>query len=52
MHRDLPAVINGLTPEHSSGAAEGNVTRVKRLKPGGYGRADFDLLRIQILLTA
>jgi transposase len=31
MRRDLPAVINGLTLEHSSGAVEGNVTRVKRL---------------------
>ena len=32
MRRDLQAVINGLTLEHSSGAVEGNVTRVKRLK--------------------
>jgi hypothetical protein len=29
MRRDLEAVINGLTLEHSSGAVEGNVTRVK-----------------------
>jgi transposase len=35
MRRDLPAVINGLTLEHSSGAVEGNVTRVKRLKRDG-----------------
>lgn len=27
MRRDLPAIINGLTLEHSSGAVEGNVTR-------------------------
>ena len=52
MRRDLPAVINGLTLEHSSGAVEGNVTRVKRLKRDGYGRAKFDLLRAQILLAA
>jgi transposase len=52
MRRDLPAVINGLTPEHSSGAVEGNVTRVKRLKRDGYGRANFDLLRARILLAA
>ena len=45
MRRDLAAVINGLTLEHSSGAVEGNVTRVKRLKRDGYGRANFDLLR-------
>jgi transposase len=52
MRRDLPAVINGLTLEHNSGAVEGNVTRVKRIKRDGYGRANFDLLRAQILLAA
>ena len=52
MRRDLPAVINGLTLEHSSGAVEGNVTRVKRIKRDGYGRANFDLLRAQILIAA
>jgi len=51
MRRDLPAIINGLTLEHNSGAVEGNVTRVKRLKRAGYGRATFDLLRAQILLA-
>jgi transposase len=52
LRRDLPAVINGLTLEHSSGAVEGNVTRVKRIKRDGYGRANFDLLRAQILVAA
>jgi transposase len=52
MRRDLPAIINGLTLEHSSGAVEGNVTRVKRLKHDGYARAKFDLLRAQILPAA
>jgi transposase len=52
MRRDLAAVINGLTLEHSSGAVEGNVTRIKRLKRDGYGRANFDLLRAQILIAA
>jgi transposase len=52
IRRDLAAVINGFTLEHSSGAVEGNVTRVKRLKRDGYGRANFDLLRAQILLAA
>jgi transposase len=52
MRRDLAAVINGLTLEHSSGAVEGNVTRVKRIKRDGYGRANFDLLRAQILIAA
>jgi len=52
MRRDLAAIINGLTLEHNSGAIEGYVTRTKRLKRDGYGRANFDLLRAQILLTA
>jgi transposase len=52
MRRDLSAVINGLTLEHSSGAVEGNVTRIKRIKRDGYGRANFDLLRAQILVAA
>jgi transposase len=38
--------------EHSSGAVEGNVTRIKRIKRDGYGRAKFDLLRAQILIAA
>ena len=52
IRRDLSAIINGLTLEHSSGAAEGNVTRIKRLRRDGYGRANFDLLRAQILIAA
>ncbi len=52
MRRDLPAVINGLTLEHNSGAVEGNVTHVKLLKRDGYGRANFDLLRAHILIAA
>jgi transposase len=52
MRRDLPAIINGLTLEHNSGAVEGNVTRVKKLKRDGYGRANFDLLRARILLAS
>ncbi|MGH3295911.1 MAG: transposase, partial [Trebonia sp.] len=52
MRRDLAAVINGLTLEHNSGAVEGNVTRVKRLKRDGYGRANFGLLRARILIDA
>ena len=51
IRRDLPAVVNGLTPEYSSGAVEGDVTRIKRLKRDGYGRANFDLLRARILLA-
>jgi transposase len=51
IRRDLTAAINGLTLEHSPGAVEGSVTRIKRLKRDGYGRANFELLRAQILLA-
>jgi hypothetical protein len=37
MRRDLAAVINGLMLEHSSGAVEGNLTRVKRLRREATG---------------
>lgn len=33
----------------NSGRVEGNVNRIKRIKRDGYGRASFDLLRLQIL---
>ncbi|MEV5413468.1 ISL3 family transposase [Thermopolyspora sp. NPDC052614] len=49
IERDLDAVINGLTLPYSSGAVEGNVTRVKALKRSRYGRANLDLLRKLIL---
>lgn len=51
VRRDLDAVINGHTLSHSSGAVEGNVTRVKALKRSRYRRANLDLLRKIILRT-
>ncbi|MFE9927688.1 ISL3 family transposase [Streptomyces sp. NPDC005533] len=51
LRRDLAAVTNGLSMEHNSGAVEGAVTRAKALKRQCYGRANFDLLRLRILLT-
>ncbi|WP_434098242.1 transposase [Streptomyces mirabilis] len=51
LRRDLNAVVNGPTLEHNSGAVEGAVTRIKALKRQCYGRANFDLLRLRILLT-
>lgn len=47
---DLDAVTAGLSVPWSSGQAEGQNTRVKRIKRDGYGRANFDLLRKRILL--
>ena len=49
IERDLDAVTNGLSLPHSSGAVEGNVTRIKALKRSRYGRANLDLLRKLIL---
>ena len=51
IRRDQAAVTNGLTLEHSSGAVEGNVCRIKALKRQMYGRASLDLLRKRILLS-
>ena len=50
IRRDQAAVTNGLTLDHSSGAVEGNVCRVKALKRQMFGRANLDLLRKRILL--
>jgi transposase len=48
---DYDAVRAGLTLPWSSGAVEGNVTRIKAIKRQMYGRANFDLLRRRVLLT-
>ncbi|TXS48522.1 transposase [Streptomyces sp. uw30] len=44
MRRDHAAVLAALTTTFTSGAVEGNVTRIKLLKRQMYGRANFDLL--------
>ncbi|MFB6843229.1 ISL3 family transposase [Streptomyces sp. NPDC056361] len=51
MRRDRAAVQAALTTTYTSGAVEGNVTRIKLLKRQMYGRANFDLLRRRILLS-
>jgi transposase len=48
---DYDAVRAGLTLPWSSGAVEGNVTRIKAIKRQMYGRANFDLLRRRVLLA-
>lgn len=49
IRHDFEAVTAGLTLEWNSGKVEGNLNRIKRIKRDGYGRANFDLLRLQIL---
>jgi transposase len=47
--KDEAAVRAGLTLPWSQGQTEGQVNRLKRLKRRSYGRAKFDLLRMQVL---
>jgi len=50
IRRDQAAVTAWLTLPYSSGAVEGNVTRIKMIKRQMYGRAGFALLRKRIIL--
>jgi transposase len=49
LQNDWDAVVNGLTLHWSSGAVEGQVTRIKLIKRRSYGRASFALLRTLVL---
>ncbi|WP_369776491.1 transposase [Streptomyces sp. R33] len=49
LQNDWEAVVNGLTLPWSSGAVEGQVTRIKLIKRRSYGRASFGLLRTLVL---
>ncbi|MFJ9344750.1 ISL3 family transposase [Streptomyces sp. NPDC101733] len=49
LQNDWSAVVNGLTLNWSSGAVEGQVTRIKLIKRRSYGRASFGLLRTLVL---
>jgi hypothetical protein len=52
VRRDYEAVLNGLALEHSSGAVEGSVNRMKMIKRQMYGRAGFELLPKRFLLAS
>ncbi|GAA1264057.1 hypothetical protein GCM10009658_02050 [Planotetraspora silvatica] len=52
VERDQAAVTAGLTHAWNSGPVEGHVNRIKMIKRQMFGRANFDLLRKRILLTA
>ncbi|MGW1528509.1 transposase [Streptomyces sp. NPDC002159] len=51
LRRDFDVVHNGLSLQHSSGAVEGNINRLKMLKRQMFGRAGLDLLRKRVLLA-
>ncbi|MFJ8026821.1 transposase [Streptomyces sp. NPDC096311] len=50
--QDLDAVVAGLSLRYSSGAVEDQNNKIKMLKRQMFGRANFDLLRKRVLLTA
>ncbi|MFD8636311.1 transposase [Streptomyces sp. NPDC059533] len=49
LQNDWDAVVNGLTLNWSSGAVEGQVTRIKPIERRSYGRASFAFLRALVL---
>jgi transposase len=49
LYRDYDAVRAALSWEYSQGQTEGQVHRLKLIKRQGYGRANFDLLRLRVL---
>lgn len=49
LESDQAAVGAALTYAWSNGPVEGQITKVKLIKRQGYGRANFDLLRIRVL---
>ncbi|MFJ3883217.1 transposase [Streptomyces sp. NPDC090077] len=49
LQNDWDSVVNGLTPPWSSGAVEGQVTRINLIKRRSYGRASSGLLRTFVL---
>ena len=51
LKRDEAAVYEGIRQSWSNGPTEGHVNRLKFLKRQMYGRANFDLLRLKVLLA-
>lgn len=49
IYRDYDAVWAALTTPYSNGQTEAQVHRLKLIKRLGYGRANFDLLRLRVL---
>lgn len=51
LRRDYDAVKTALSRPESNGQVEGQVNRLKFIKRSMYGRANFDLLRLRVLVT-
>ncbi len=52
LRRDEAAVRAGLRLKWNQGPVEGTINRLKLVKRQGYGRANFDLLRIRMLAAS
>ena len=49
LRQDIGAVRNALMERWSNGQTEGQINRLKTLKPAMYGRARTELLRVRML---
>jgi len=52
LNREGVNVRAAVESPYSNGVAEGNVTRLKQIRRAMYGRGNFDLLRIRVLVAA
>ncbi len=52
LQRETVNVRAAVELPYSNGVAEGNVTRLKQIRRAMYGRGNFDLLRIRVLVAA
>ncbi len=52
LQREERHVRAALGLPYSNGVAEGNITRLKQIRRAMYGRGNFDLLRIRVLVAA
>ncbi len=52
LQREVVNVRAAVELPYSNGVAKGNVTRLKQIRRAMYGRGNFDLLRIRVLVAA
>lgn len=52
LQREEVTVRAAVELPYSNGGADGNVTRLKQSRRAMYGRGNFDLLRIRVLVAA
>ena len=52
LQREVVNVRAAVELPYSNGVAEGNVTRLKQIRRAMYGRGNFDLLRLRVLVAA